>query len=96
MEFNSSWILSSKCNQIKGNGTRYPIRRVTFGKSYGLVPLVMSLIFKYDYLRLDTSLTPMRPITFVNTSITNNVQYIFIEGYLKDISTRVYKSDKEI
>lgn len=83
MEFNSSRIWSSKWNQIKGNGTRYPIRRVTFGKSHGLVPLVMSSIFKYDYLRSNTSLTLMRPTAFVNTSITNNVQYVFIEGYLE-------------
>ena len=101
MEFNSSRIWSSKCNQIKGNGIPYPIRRVTFGKSHGLVPLVMSSIFKYDHLRSDTSLALMRPTTFVNSSITNNVQYVFIEGYLEDISnlyiyTLVYRSDKEI
>lgn len=69
MEFNSSCPLKAKeskrvhgfeeARAIKSKATRstHPIMRATIGKSYDLVPLIISSMFKYDYSGSDTNLS---------------------------------------
>lgn len=47
-----------KANAIKSTRFSHPTVRATIDKSNGLVLLVMSSLFKYDYLRSHTSITP--------------------------------------
>lgn len=45
--------------------------RATIGKSYDLVPLVMSSMFKYDYSSSDTNLARTSSTTFAQSSMAN-------------------------